>query len=108
MGRTIVPGGPGSRTGATRPALAILSPMATKHQAGPGGAAQEGQVGRAGRDHRRSAVKSAEESGRYTPPIPKSVTTQPAVVWASLILVLFLIGGAGRHHSTTWPACPAA
>ena len=55
------------------------APVATSTK-GPGGA-PEGQVGAGGPRRRKvGRYKTAEESGRYTPPIPKSVRQQPAVV----------------------------
>ena len=66
--------------------------MAQKTKSGPGGASRKGKSA----EGRTSTSKvgrpsSAEESGRYTPPIPKSVRRSPA--WYGVLVLALLIGG---------------
>ena len=64
--------------------------MATKTNSGPGGASRKGKS--SGRTTSKvGRYKTAEESGRYTPPIPKSVRKSPA--WFGVLVLVLLIGG---------------
>ena len=111
-GPTIVP--PPGRTPARSapPALANLSPVATSTK-GPGRQLAQGQVGLG--PHHGSKVgryKTAEESGRYTAPIPKSVRHSPR--WFGALILILLIGGVavitvnylaslpGLAHGSPW------
>jgi hypothetical protein len=63
--------------------------MATKTK-GPGGASKKGKS--AGRTTSKvGRYKTAEESGRYTAPIPKNVRHSPA--WFGALVLILLIGG---------------
>jgi hypothetical protein len=70
-------------------------PVATNTKTGPGGASKKGKSaqGRVAASKKVGRPKTAEETGKYTAPIPKSVKRSPAW-WGALILVL-LIGGVG-------------
>jgi Cell division protein CrgA len=59
---------------------------------GPGGASRKGKSasGRASKV-KVGRYKTAEESGRYTAPIPKSVRHSPR--WYGVLLLVLLIGG---------------
>jgi hypothetical protein len=66
--------------------------VATKTKTGPGGPSRKGKS--AGGRTTASKVgryKTAEESGRYTAPIPKSVRRSPA--WYGVLVLVLLIGG---------------
>ena len=71
--------------------MANLCPRGHQHQ-GTGRRLQEGQVGR-GPDlaSKVGRYKTAEESGRYTAPIPKSVRHSPP--WFGALILVLLIGG---------------
>ena len=66
--------------------------MATSTK-GPGRRLTEGQVGRrvATDGQGRAGTRRAEESGRYTAPIPKSVRHSPP--WFGALILVLLIGG---------------
>ena len=66
--------------------------MASNTKSGPGGASRKGKSA-AGRTSTSKVgrYKSAEESGRYTPPIPKSVRRSPP--WFGVLVLVLLIGG---------------
>ena len=75
--------------------------MATNTKTGPGGASRKGKSA-GGRSTSKTAAKTtskvgrpstAEESGRYTRPIPKSVRSSPRW-YGALILILLLVGVA--------------
>ncbi|HXQ60589.1 MAG TPA: cell division protein CrgA [Acidimicrobiales bacterium] len=57
---------------------------------GPGGATRKGRS--TGRATARAVAHPVAGSGRYTPPIPKSVKTSP--VWMGPLILVLLIGGA--------------
>jgi len=57
---------------------------------GPGGASRKGRS--TGRTTTRAVVHPTAGSGRYTPPIPKSVKVSP--VWMGPLILVLLIGGA--------------
>ncbi|HTU37354.1 MAG TPA: cell division protein CrgA [Acidimicrobiales bacterium] len=57
---------------------------------GPGGASRKGKSA-SGRAAKVGRYKTAEESGRYTAPIPKSVRHSPP--WFGALLLVLLIGG---------------
>ena len=63
--------------------------MATRTK-GPGGASRKGKSA-SGRVSKVGRYKTAEESGRYTAPIPKSVRQSPA--WFGVLILVLLIGG---------------
>ena len=61
--------------------------MAAKQ--GPGGATRKGRS--TGRATSRAVAHPTAASGRYTPPIPKSVRRSPA--WYGVLVLFLLIGG---------------
>ena len=63
--------------------------MATSTK-GPGGASRKGKSA-TGRAAKVGRYKTAEESGRYTAPIPKSVRHSPP--WFGALILILLIGG---------------
>jgi Cell division protein CrgA len=65
--------------------------VATKTQPGPGGASRKGKSSAGRTTSKVGRYKSAEESGRYTPPIPKSVRRSPP--WFGVLVLVLLIGG---------------
>jgi len=69
--------------------VANLCPVATSTK-GPGGASRKGKSA-AGRASKVGRYKTAEESGRYTAPIPKSVRHSPP--WFGALILVLLIGG---------------
>ena len=82
-----------NRTGRARsapPALANLCPRGNQHQR-TGRRLQEGQVGHGPTTSKVGRYKTAEESGRYTAPIPKSVRHSPP--WFGALILVLLIGG---------------
>ena len=66
--------------------------MPEKTKSGPGGASRKGKSagGRAAAS-KVGRPSTAQESGRYTPPIPKSVRRSPP--WYGLVVLILLIGG---------------
>ena len=94
--------------------------MATNTKTGPGGASRKGKSA-GGRSTSKGPAKStskigrpstAEESGRYTRPIPKSVRRSPPW-YGALVLILLLLGVAiivinylahlpGVAHGSPW------
>ena len=64
-------------------------PVATGTR-GPGGASRKGKSA-SGRTSKVGRYTSAEESGRYTAPIPKNVRHSPP--WFGALLLVLLIGG---------------
>ena len=107
MGATIVPA-----AARPPPAVAILGARGNQAQ-GPGRRLPQGQVRRRARAAKGGRYTTAEESGRYTPPIPKSVRQQPAVVRArsswccssagvAVIIVNYLAAPAGVAHGSPW------
>ena len=62
--------------------------MAKGSKQGPGNATRKGRSG--GRSTR--PVKVAEQSGRYTPPVPRDVKVSPK--WLPPLILTLLIGGA--------------
>jgi hypothetical protein len=66
--------------------------VAAKTKSGPGGASRKGKA--AGRTTAKVGRPStAQESGRYTPPIPKSVRKSPPW-YGALVLVCMILGVA--------------
>ena len=65
--------------------------MATKTKSGPGGASRKGKSVSGRTSAKVGRYRSAEEKGRYTPPIPKSVRRSPA--WYGVLVLFLLIGG---------------
>ena len=90
--------------------------MAANTKTGPGGASRKGKSA-GGRSTAKGTSKvgrpsTAEESGRYTRPIPKSVRRSPPW-YGALVLVLLLLGVAiivlnylahipGVAHGSPW------
>ncbi len=84
--------------------------MATSTK-GPGGASKKGKSA-SGRAAKVGRYKTAEESGRYTAPIPKSVRHSPP--WFGVLILVLLIGGVavitvnylgrlpGLAHGSPW------
>jgi hypothetical protein len=67
--------------------------VAAKTKSGPGGASRKGKSAAGRSTSKVGRYKTAEESGRYTPPIPKSVKRSPA--WFGAVVLALLIGGVG-------------
>ena len=65
--------------------------MATKTKSGPGGASRKGKSSAGRTASKVGRYKTAEESGRYTAPIPKSVRKSPA--WYGVVVLALLVGG---------------
>jgi hypothetical protein len=65
--------------------------VATNTKSGPGGASRKGKSAAGRTGPKVGRYKTAEESGRYTPPIPKSVRKSPA--WFGVMVLVLLIGG---------------
>lgn len=65
--------------------LAFMSP-----RQGPGGATRKGRS--SGRTTGRPGARSSASSGRYTPPIPRSVKVSPK--WMGPAILVLLIVGA--------------
>ncbi|HVB90774.1 MAG TPA: cell division protein CrgA [Acidimicrobiales bacterium] len=65
--------------------------MATRTKSGPGGASRKGKSAGGRTASKVGRYKTAEETGRYTPPIPKSVRKSPA--WFGVLVLALLIGG---------------
>ena len=68
-----------------------------------GGASRKGKSAAGRSTSKVGRYKTAEESGRYTPPIPKSVKRSPA--WFGAVVLALLIGGVpacsyGRSEAT--------
>jgi hypothetical protein len=94
--------------------------VAANTKTGPGGASRKGKSA-AGRSTSKGTSKgtskvgrpsTAEESGRYTPPIPKSTRSSPAW-YGALVLTLLIVGVAvivlnylahipGVGHGSAW------
>jgi hypothetical protein len=64
--------------------------MATSTK-GPGGASKKGKSASGRTTSKVGRYKTAEESGRYTAPIPKSVRHSPP--WFGALVLILLIGG---------------
>jgi hypothetical protein len=67
--------------------------VATKTKSGPGGASRKGKSAAGRSASKVGRYKTAEETGRYTAPIPKSVRRSPA--WFGALVLVLLIGGVG-------------
>jgi cell division protein CrgA len=65
--------------------------VATKTNSGPGGASRKGKSAAGRTSTKVGRYKTAEETGRYTPPIPKSVRRSPA--WYGVVVLALLIAG---------------
>jgi hypothetical protein len=65
--------------------------MATKTKSGPGGASRKGKSASGRTGAKVGRYTTAEEKGRYTPPIPKSVRRSPP--WFGALVLVLLIGG---------------
>jgi len=65
--------------------------VALKTKSGPGGASRKGKSASGRTSSKVGRYKTAEESGRYTPPIPKSVRRSPP--WYGVLVLACLIGG---------------
>jgi hypothetical protein len=78
--------------------MSNLTLVATKTKTGPGGASRKGKsaAGRSttkGNPSKVGRPSTAEESGRYTRPIPKSVRRSPPW-YGALVLALLIVGVA--------------
>jgi hypothetical protein len=79
---------------------------------GPGGASRKGKSASGRTASKIGRYKTAEETGRYTPPIPKNVRRSPAwygvlvlallVVGVLLIVVNYLAHLPGVSHGSAW------
>jgi hypothetical protein len=79
---------------------------------GPGGASKKGKSSGGRTTAKVGRYKTAEESGRYTAPIPKSVRHSPP--WFGVLVLVLLIGGVavitvnylgrlpGLEHGSPW------
>ena len=67
--------------------------MATKTKPGPGGASRKGKSTAGRTTSKVGRPSTAEESGRYTRPIPKSVRRSPPW-YGALVLALLVVGVA--------------
>jgi hypothetical protein len=65
--------------------------VATKTSSGPGGASKKGKSTAGRTTSKVGRYTTAEEKGRYTPPIPKSVRRSPP--WFGALVLILLIGG---------------
>jgi hypothetical protein len=86
--------------------------VATKTKSGPGGASRKGKSTAGRTTSKVGRPSTAEESGRYTRPIPKSVRRSPPW-YGALVLVLLVVGVAvivvnylahipGVAHGSAW------
>ena len=85
--------------------------MATSTK-GPGGASRKGKSASGRTAAKVGRYKTAEESGRYTAPIPKSVRHSPP--WFGALILILLVGGVivitvnylahlpGLDHGSPW------
>ena len=82
--------------------------MATKASNGPGGAQRKGRSasGRATPGAKVGRYKTAEESGRYTPPVPKDVRRSPR--WYGPTLIGLLLVGVLMILLNYIPVLPGA
>jgi hypothetical protein len=79
---------------------------------GPGGASRKGKSSGGRTTAKVGRYKTAEESGRYTAPIPKKVRHSPA--WFGVLVLVLLVGGVlvitinylarlpGLEHGSPW------
>ena len=67
--------------------------MPDKTKSGPGKASNKGKSAGGRTTSKVGRPSTAEESGRYTPPIPKSVRRSPPW-YGALVLVLLIVGVA--------------
>jgi hypothetical protein len=67
--------------------------VATKTKPGPGGASRKGKSTAGRTTSKVGRPSTAEESGRYTRPIPKSVRRSPPW-YGALVLALLIVGVA--------------
>jgi Cell division protein CrgA len=65
--------------------------MAAKTRPGPGGASRKGKSAGGRSTSKVGRPSTAEESGRYTPPIPKSVRRSPPW-YGAVVLALLIVG----------------
>jgi hypothetical protein len=65
--------------------------VATKTKPGPGGASRKGKSTAGRTTSKVGRPSTAEESGRYTRPIPKSVRRSPPW-YGALVLALLIVG----------------
>ena len=83
------------------PAIGLLVPgwlssalVATNTKQGPGGSSRKGKsAGGRATASKVGKYKTAEESGRYTAPIPKNVKRSPKW-YGALVLILLIVGVA--------------
>ena len=65
--------------------------MPDKTKSGPGKASNKGKSARGRTTSKVGRPSTAQESGRYPPPIPKSVRRSPP--WYGVVVLALLIGG---------------
>jgi hypothetical protein len=86
--------------------------VATNTKTGPGGASRKGRSAAGRSTSKVGRPSTAEESGRYTRPIPKSIRQSPPW-YGGLLLVLLIVGVAlivvnylahlpGVSHGSGW------
>jgi Cell division protein CrgA len=86
--------------------------VATNTKQGPGGASRKGKSAAGRSTSKVGRPSTAEESGRYTRPIPKSVRRSPPW-YGALVLILLIVGVAiivvnylahlpGVAHGSAW------
>jgi hypothetical protein len=86
--------------------------MAAKTRPGPGGASRKGKSAGGRSTSKVGRPSTAEESGRYTAPIPKSVRRSPPwyggvvlallIVGVVIIVVNYLAHLPGLAHGSPW------
>ena len=65
--------------------------MAAKTKSGPGGASRKGKAAAGRTTSKVGRPSTAQESGRYTAPIPKSVRKSPT--WYGVLVLVCMIAG---------------
>jgi hypothetical protein len=75
--------------------------VATKTKSGPGGASRKGKSASGRTASKVGRYKTAEESGRYTAPIPKSVRRSP-IIGVATIVVNYLYRLPFASHGSPW------
>jgi Cell division protein CrgA len=89
-----------------------LTRVATNTKTGPGGASRKGKSATGRSTSKVGRPSTAEESGRYTRPIPKKVRSSPPW-YGALVLILLIVGVAiivinylahipGVAHGSAW------
>jgi cell division protein CrgA len=111
MGRRSYRRRAGLPPGAFRRGWLTSDPVATSTK-GPGSGSRKGKSAGGRTTSKVGRYKTAEESGRYTAPIPKSVRHSPR--WFGALILILLIGGVaiitvnylarlpGLAHGSPW------